>query len=158
MCNIILLCVLPLQVRALLEHPDIDVNRRNNDRLTSFMLAMQSGNLPPHVVSTSSGPNALHVGGGARGGGGSSSHFARFSGRSDSTGHQAIGGNGNVEDSSSVNVVGASHRPQENAQEKLRRLMDLPATDDLEWSRQDRWDTNLKRMTAIPPRFLFIVT
>ena len=30
-------------VQFLLEHPDIDVNRRNNDRLTSFMLAMQSG-------------------------------------------------------------------------------------------------------------------
>ena len=28
-------------VRALLAHPEIDVNRRNNDRLTSFMLAMQ---------------------------------------------------------------------------------------------------------------------
>ena len=28
-------------VRALLSHPEIDVNRRNNDRLTSFMLAMQ---------------------------------------------------------------------------------------------------------------------
>ena len=30
-------------------------------------------------------------------------------------------------------------RQEENAQEKLRRLMDLPATDDLEWSRQDRY-------------------
>ncbi len=29
-------------------------------------------------------------------------------------------------------------RQEENAQEKLRRLMDLPATDDLEWARQDR--------------------
>ena len=28
-------------VRALLSHPEVDVNRRNNDRLTSFMLAMQ---------------------------------------------------------------------------------------------------------------------
>ena len=26
-----------------------------------------------------------------------------------------------------------------NAQEKMRRLMDLPATDDLEWTRHDRW-------------------
>ncbi len=34
-----------VQVRALLEHPEIDVNRRNNDRLTSFMLAMQGGPL-----------------------------------------------------------------------------------------------------------------
>jgi len=33
------------QVRALLDHPEIDVNRRNNDRLTSFMLAMQGGPL-----------------------------------------------------------------------------------------------------------------
>ncbi len=27
----------------LLSHPEVDVNRRNNDRLTSFMLAMQAG-------------------------------------------------------------------------------------------------------------------
>ena len=26
-----------------------------------------------------------------------------------------------------------------NAQEKMKRLMDLPATDDLEWTRHDRW-------------------
>ena len=36
-------------VRALLAHPEIDVNRRNNDRLTSFMLAMQVHRSP--VVS-----------------------------------------------------------------------------------------------------------
>ena len=34
-----------LQVKLLLEQPNIDVNRRNNDRLTSFMLAMQGGPL-----------------------------------------------------------------------------------------------------------------
>ena len=33
---------------------------------------------------------------------------------------------------------GVIPRQEENAQEKLRRLMDLPATDDLEWTRQDR--------------------
>ena len=33
-------------------------------------------------------------------------------------------------------------RQEENAQEKLRRLMDLPATDDLEWSRQDRYENS----------------
>ena len=33
------------KVRTLLEHPEVDVNRRNNDRLTSFMLAMQGGPL-----------------------------------------------------------------------------------------------------------------
>jgi hypothetical protein len=33
------------QVRALLDHAELDVNRRNNDRLTSFMLAMQGGPL-----------------------------------------------------------------------------------------------------------------
>jgi hypothetical protein len=81
------------QVRVLLSHSAIDVNRRNNDRLTSFMLAMQGG-------------GTLVAGGAAWQG--------------------WDGGGGGAEDRSA------------NAQEKMRRLMDLPATDDLEWTRHDR--------------------
>ena len=33
-----------------------------------------------------------------------------------------------------------------NAQEKMRRLMDLPATDDLEWTRHDRWTALMEVM------------
>ena len=62
-----------------------DVNRWNNDRLTSFMLAMQGGPLIGHVDSS-------------------------WSGWDSSTTH-----------------------------DKLRRLMDLPGTEDLEHSRHDRW-------------------
>ena len=118
--------VLFLQVRALLEHQDIDVNRRNNDRLTSFMLAMQSSNLHPTVSSTSS---AVSHAGSSRGSGGANP-FLRSVSRSD---------NSNVSGSSSeVTRATGPHRHEENAQEKLRRLMDLPATDDLDWTRQDR--------------------
>lgn len=77
-------------VRALLSHPEIDVNRRNNDRLTSFMLAMQGSRMQVLGLPLSSAWMGLE----------------RHSG---------------------------------NAQEKMRRLMDLPATDDLEWTRHDRW-------------------
>ena len=73
----------------LLEQVDLDINRRNNDRLTSFMLAMQSANVPALGTAAAATPPP-----GSR---------------------------------------------TENAQDKLRRLMDLPATDDLEWTRQDRW-------------------
>ena len=48
-----------LQVRVLLGQIDLDINRRNNDRLTSFMLAMQSNN----VISASNqatGPPATN--------------------------------------------------------------------------------------------------
>jgi len=38
------------QVKLLLAQPNIDVNRRNNDRLTSFMLAMQAGEREGFVV------------------------------------------------------------------------------------------------------------
>ena len=38
-------CSFILQVKLLLQQPNIDVNRKNNDRLTSFMLAMQGGPL-----------------------------------------------------------------------------------------------------------------
>ncbi len=68
----------------LLSHPGVDVNRRNNDRLTSFMLAMQTG--------------------------ASGSVWAGWG-------------------------VGSA-----NAQEKLRRLMDVAAdNDNLEDTRHDRW-------------------
>ena len=100
------------QVRALLQHPDIDVNRRNNDRLTCFMLAMQSSIIPPNVSSSSTNS-----------GGNSSSRGAST--------------NQIRDNESSTGLV--PPRQEENAQEKLRRLMDLPATDDLEWSRQDRY-------------------
>nr|ACO12369.1 E3 ubiquitin-protein ligase SINAT3 [Lepeophtheirus salmonis] len=63
-------------VKVILDHPSVDINRSNNDRLTSFMLAMQGGN----------------------------------------EGHGR------------------------NVREKMKRLMDLPATtDDLEWTRHDHW-------------------
>ena len=107
-----ILYIFQFQVKALLQHPEIDVNRRNNDRLTCFMLAMQSSNLPSNVNST--------VG---------SSFGAMSSSRGSSEIHSR-----NTESSTGA----ALPRQEENAQEKLRRLMDLPATDDLEWTRQDR--------------------
>eukprot|EP00094_Tigriopus_californicus_P001767 TCALIF_01709-PA protein Name:"Similar to siah1 E3 ubiquitin-protein ligase Siah1 (Danio rerio)" AED:0.10 eAED:0.16 QI:124/0.5/0.33/1/0.5/0.66/3/0/499 len=75
-------------VRYLLTRPDIDVNRCNNDRLTSFMLAMQGGALIGKS-SESSWPGWENQG--------------------------------------------------SNAHEKMKRLIDLPATDDLEWTRHDRF-------------------
>ncbi|XP_059094962.1 uncharacterized protein LOC131889792 isoform X2 [Tigriopus californicus] len=81
-------CCLCPQVRYLLTRPDIDVNRCNNDRLTSFMLAMQGGALIGKS-SESSWPGWENQG--------------------------------------------------SNAHEKMKRLIDLPATDDLEWTRHDRW-------------------
>ena len=92
--------------------PDIDVNRRNNDRLTCFMLAMQSSILPTNISGSST-----NVGGSIGSLRGTSTNQMR----------------------DSESATGATPpRQEENAQEKLRRLMDLPATDDLEWSRQDR--------------------
>ena len=91
----------------MLQHPEIDVNRRNNDRLTCFMLAMQSSNLPPNVTA------------------GASANISNSRGLSASQ---------ILDNASTIGVP----RQEENAQEKLRRLMDLPATDDLEWTRQDR--------------------
>lgn len=73
-------------VKTLLEHPNIDVNRKNNDRLTSFMLAMQGGPLIGHLEASWPGWGS-----------------------------------------------------DANAREKMRHLMDLPATDDLEWGHHDRW-------------------
>ena len=95
----------------MLQHPEIDVNRRNNDRLTRFMLAMQSSNLPPNVTS---GTSANSVGNASNTRGLTASQI--------------------LDHASTIGVP----RQEENAQEKLRRLMDLPATDDLEWTRQDR--------------------
>ncbi len=88
-------------VRLLLRHPAIDVNRRNNDRLTSFMLAMQ--------------PVQGSAGGGSGGGGGAAWGGWQQESGGEHSGHGA------------------------NAQEKMRRLMDLPATDDLEYTRHDKW-------------------
>jgi hypothetical protein len=73
------------QVKLLLDQPNIDVNRRNNDRLTSFMLAMHGGPLIGPLDSS-------------------------WSGWDSSTTH-----------------------------DKLRRLVDLPASSELEMSRHDRW-------------------
>ena len=75
------------------------------------MLAMQSSNLP-HNVTTATSTNSVGNMSSSRG---SSASQIR-------------------ENESTVGVP----RQEENAQEKLRRLMDLPATDDLEWTRQDR--------------------
>ena len=44
-----------LQVKLLLQQSNIDVNRRNNDRLTSFMLAMQGGPLIGPIDTSWSG-------------------------------------------------------------------------------------------------------
>ncbi len=77
------------------------MNRRNNDRLTSFMLAMQSDG----------GPMMMLVG---------------------RTSSPAWPGWAEEEGSRRTSTQ------QPNAQEKMRRLMDLPATDDLEWTRHDR--------------------
>ncbi len=99
-------------MRLLLSHPEVDVNRRNNDRLTSFMLAMQSGCGPMGPL----GPL-----GGRR----------RKAGRGSRRAEAAWPGWGTPS--------GSSGSSSANAQEKMRRLMDLPATDDLEWTRQDRW-------------------
>ena len=74
-----------LQVKLILDQPNIDVNRRNNDRLTSFMLAMQGGPLIGPTASSWPGWNSC------------------------------------------------------TTHDKLRRLMDLPATMELEMSRHDRW-------------------
>merc|ERR1711963_512238 len=72
-------------VKLLLQQPNIDVNRKNNDRLTSFMLAMQGGPLIGPIDTSWSGWDAC------------------------------------------------------NTHDKLRRLMDLPASIELELSRHDRW-------------------
>ena len=74
-----------LQVKLILDQPNVDVNRRNNDRLTSFMLAMQGGPLIGPTDSSWPGWNSC------------------------------------------------------TTHDKLRRLMDLPATMELEMSRHDRW-------------------
>ena len=42
-------------MKILLQQPNIDVNRRNNDRLTSFMLAMQGGPLIGPIDTSWSG-------------------------------------------------------------------------------------------------------
>ena len=76
------------------------------------MLAMQSSNLPSNVNSA--------VG-------------SSYGDMSRSRGSAEIHSR-SVEPSAGA----ALPRQEENAQEKLRRLMDLPATDDLEWTRQDR--------------------
>ena len=76
------------------------------------MLAMQSSILPPKVAATS-----VNSVGNVSSSRGSSANQLR-----------------NAESSTGITPP----RQEENAQEKLRRLMDLPATDDLEWTRQDR--------------------
>jgi hypothetical protein len=95
----------------LLQHPEIDVNRRNNDRLTCFMLAMQSSNLPPNVTAGASANSVANI-----------------------SNSRGLSASQILDNASTIGVP----RQEENAQEKLRRLMDLPATDDLEWTRQDR--------------------
>ena len=52
-----------VQVRLLLSHPAIDVNRRNNDRLTSFMLAMQGGQAPAMLLRNSTDNDGATVSG-----------------------------------------------------------------------------------------------
>ena len=47
-----------LQVRVLLEQVDLDINRRNNDRLTSFMLAMQTTSGANHASNSASQPGS----------------------------------------------------------------------------------------------------
>lgn len=92
----------------LLSHPDLDINRRNNDRLTSFMLAMQGGpliGLGSHSRDISSSSNAAAT----------DQVHAQWPGW-------------------------VSEGAGTNAQEKMKRLMDLPATDDLEWTRHDRYN------------------
>ena len=69
----------------LLDQPNVDVNRRNNDRLTSFMLAMQGGPLIGPTDSSWPGWNSC------------------------------------------------------TTHDKLRRLMDLPASMELQADRHDRW-------------------
>ena len=96
-------------MRALLEQPDIDVNRRNNDRLTSFMLAMHT--------QGGGGPLLLMMGASSR------------------TSSSAAGRHGAA---AKVWPGWQDDDGDTNAQEKMRRLMDLPATDDLEWTRHDR--------------------
>ena len=76
------------------------------------MLAMQSSILPPNVAATS-----VNSVGNISSSRGASANQLRNS-------------------DSSTGIT--PPRQEENAQEKLRRLMDLPATDDLEWTRQDR--------------------
>ena len=73
--------------KLLLEQPATCVNIRNNDRLTTFMLAMQVGRDP---------------GGWTNGG-------SRASGSSGS------------------------------GQEQLRKMMDLPALNEMDWARNDKW-------------------
>ena len=105
----------------MLQHPDIDVNRRNNDRLTCFMLAMQSSHhLPSNVTSSSSTSTSQ------------STPIGNL--LSNSRGSSSTNTNRENEPTPGLPMP----RQEENAQEKLRRLMDLPATDDLEWTRQDR--------------------
>ena len=76
------------------------------------MLAMQSSILPPNVAATS-----VNSVGNISSSRGASANQLR-----------------NADSSTGITPP----RQEENAQEKLRRLMDLPATDDLEWTRQDR--------------------
>ena len=87
------------------------------------MLAMQSSTLPPNVASASNNASGNALGP-----------------RTLSTGQiRPNGSSDNISNGANTSSTGGVARHQEeNAQEKLRRLMDLPATDDLEWTRQDR--------------------